>query len=206
VPRHPAPTPAPAPAATPTPAPPPAPAASQSAVPATGGDETRPGNPAAWGEDARALVGRTFAPIYFEFDSAELDSIARRQLAEYAQWLREHPNVWLTLEGHTDSTGSVRYNYNLGMARALAVEDYLRGAGVGADRMFCISYGEERPAVTGADPQSMALNRRTEVLGFVAPLGVEKPAPVAVTGGAAPQAAPAPAPPLAQDIPREPGR
>jgi peptidoglycan-associated lipoprotein len=172
-------------------------------VATSSGGEMRPGNPMQWGEAASLAVGRTFDPIYFDFDSDELSPNARGRLNDYAQWLRQNPRVWVCLPGHCDRHGSAEYNYNLGMARSLAAINYLVGQGVETRRLFPISYGEDRPAVEGDTPEADALNRRVEFLAFMAPEGEAVPKPVqAVPGGAPVARPPEPARP-ATDIFRE---
>ena len=48
----------------------------------------------------------------------------------------------ITIEGFTDSSGPAEYNLQLGERRAEAVRDYLESAGIPADRMRTVSYGE----------------------------------------------------------------
>lgn len=141
-------------------------------------DVARPGNPAAWGESAQIAVGRQFEPIFFDADSDELDVNGRQRLREYATWLTVHPQVWVTLAGHTDQLGSTRYSYTLGMARALAVQDFLIGQGLAPGRLYAISFGRDLPAAEGKPAETKALDNRVELLAFIAPLGVPAPAPI----------------------------
>ena len=57
----------------------------------------------------------------------------------------ENKNVYLEIQGHTDSTGSDMYNYKLGEERAEAVRRYLNKQGVALNRMSTISYGKDEP-------------------------------------------------------------
>jgi peptidoglycan-associated lipoprotein len=147
--------------------------------------------PMLWGEAATQAVGRSFDPIFFDFDSAELRFAARRTLKDYADWLAQNLGVWIVLEGHCDSAGSEEYNYNLGMARAWAVKSYLVGLGVGDWRLFTISYGEDRPATEEIAPEpeelekQRAQNRRVQFLAFIAPPG-QKVAPQEAPASPAP--------------------
>jgi peptidoglycan-associated lipoprotein len=84
--------------------------------------------------------------IYFEFDSSELSDQARQQLTENAEWLKEDDARTLTIEGHTDESGTAEYNVALGERRARATKEYLVRLGIAGDRIEIISYGEERPA------------------------------------------------------------
>lgn len=98
--------------------------------------------------------------VYFGYDRYDLTSEAQQQLQLQAQWLKQYPNVSITVEGHADERGTREYNLALGDRRANAVRDYLVGQGVPDSRVQTISYGKERPEVTGSNPQSWAQNRR----------------------------------------------
>jgi len=101
--------------------------------------------------------------IHFKFDSDKLTAVARETLARNAEKLKNNPNVRLVVEGHTCSIGSNGYNAKLGKRRARSAKLFLvKELGIEADRMFVISYGEERPAHTNDTKQGRKLNRRAE--------------------------------------------
>jgi len=81
-------------------------------------------------------------------------------LDRQAAWLKQYPNVNITIEGHADERGTREYNLALGERRASSVKSYLLSQGVDASRLNTISYGKERPAVTEASPSGWAQNRR----------------------------------------------
>lgn len=114
-------------------------------------------------------VGRAFDTLYFGEDSTDLRFATRHALNEYAGWLRGHPEVGLSVAGHCDRSGSVEYNYNLGMVRAWVVKDHLVRMDVPPDRLFTISFGEERPMVASGSAGETALNRRVEFVAFILP-------------------------------------
>ena len=94
--------------------------------------------------------------IYFEFDSSTLGSESRDILENNAEWLKEDGARSLTIEGHTDEAGTSEYNIALGDRRARAAKEYIVALGIDASRIRIISFGEERPAISGDD----AKNRR----------------------------------------------
>jgi peptidoglycan-associated lipoprotein len=100
--------------------------------------------------------------VYFDFDAYTLTPQAREVLAVNAEWLRKNPEARLTIEGHCDERGSDEYNLALGQRRADAAKNYLVGLGIAAARLTSISYGEERPAVTGSNESAWSQNRRAE--------------------------------------------
>lgn len=111
-------------------------------------------------EDAGKAIG--LEPVYFDFDSYLLDVNARKTLTINARWLDGNQGTRIIIEGHADEIGSEAYNLALGEKRALAVYRYIETLGVKHDRMETISYGEEKPAVSGHDEDSLAKNRRVE--------------------------------------------
>jgi peptidoglycan-associated lipoprotein len=98
--------------------------------------------------------------VFFDYDSSSLDSEAREVLQRQAEWLLANPDVTVTVEGHCDERGTREYNLALGERRADAVRRYLMNLGVSGNRVSTISYGKERPAVVGANPNAWAQNRR----------------------------------------------
>jgi peptidoglycan-associated lipoprotein len=68
-----------------------------------------------------------------------------------------------TIEGHTDERGGREYNLALGQKRADAVTKAMELLGVPANQLEAVSFGKERPAVTGQDESSWARNRRAEL-------------------------------------------
>jgi peptidoglycan-associated lipoprotein len=146
---------------------------------AIAGPGQRPGNPAAWGESSRLGVARQFDPIRFGDDSTELDLAAQRRLQEVAEWLKANPRVWALLAGHCSRSATTHYAYGVGMERAVAGREFLVMQGVPAWRLYCISYGADRPEAPGASPDANALNDRVEILGFLQPAGVVVPKPLA---------------------------
>lgn len=100
--------------------------------------------------------------IYFAYDQHTLSDQARTILAGNAAWLKANPGQKVVIEGHCDERGSDEYNLALGERRALATHAYLVSLGVDAGRLSTISYGEERPLVSGKGEEAWAQNRRAE--------------------------------------------
>lgn len=109
-----------------------------------------------------SLLGATI--IYFDFDSSAIRSEYAQGVAAHAAHLAGKPGLTVRLEGHTDERGSREYNIGLGERRAQAVRRALMLQGVGADQISTVSYGEERPAVSGGDEEAWAMNRRVEIV------------------------------------------
>ncbi|MGB2621012.1 MAG: peptidoglycan-associated lipoprotein Pal [Candidatus Acidiferrum sp.] len=97
---------------------------------------------------------------YFDFNKADIRADARDALAATADFLKAHPEVKVTIEGHCDDRGSTEYNLVLGDRRAAAVKAYLVSLGISADRMNTVSYGKEKPFCTEDNEECWQSNRR----------------------------------------------
>lgn len=113
-------------------------------------------------EMARKAAAGVLKTINFDFDRSEIREADKAKLQAIAGFMKNYPQVKLNLEGHCDERGTVEYNIALGDRRAHAALRYLAGLGVGEARMNPVSYGKERPAVTGSNEQSWFENRRCE--------------------------------------------
>ncbi|AWK85521.1 peptidoglycan-associated lipoprotein Pal [Azospirillum thermophilum] len=98
--------------------------------------------------------------VFFGFDRYDLSPEARATLDRQAKWLQTYPQVTVTVEGHADERGTREYNLALGERRANSVKNYLVANGVSASRVSTVSYGKERPAVTGSNEAAWSQNRR----------------------------------------------
>ncbi|HXH07507.1 MAG TPA: peptidoglycan-associated lipoprotein Pal, partial [Vicinamibacterales bacterium] len=99
-------------------------------------------------------------PVFFAFDSAEIDDQARATLDANAAVLKKYPNWIVTIEGHADERGTAEYNLALGERRALAARNYLVSLGIAGDRLRTVSYGEEFPFDPRHNEEAWAKNRR----------------------------------------------
>jgi peptidoglycan-associated lipoprotein len=102
--------------------------------------------------------------VYFDYDEADIKPEFNAMLQAHGRNLAANPNMQVRLEGHADERGSREYNIGLGERRAQAVKQALLLQGAGASQLSTVSYGEERPAATGSDEESWALNRRVEIV------------------------------------------
>ncbi len=97
---------------------------------------------------------------YFDYDSAAIRPDAREALQKTADFLKNYPNVRVTIEGHCDDRGSTEYNLALGQRRANAVKEYLVSLGLPADHLNTTSWGKEKPFCTEASEACYQQNRR----------------------------------------------
>lgn len=101
--------------------------------------------------------------VYFDFDSFQVKDEYRPMLEAHARALAASRNKGLVIEGHTDERGGREYNLALGQKRAEAVLRSLALLGANERQLEAVSFGEERPAVTGSDEAAWARNRRAEL-------------------------------------------
>tara|TARA_A100001015_G_C15039530_1_gene738668 strand:- start:4289 stop:4852 length:564 start_codon:yes stop_codon:yes gene_type:complete len=102
--------------------------------------------------------------VFFSYDSAALSSEAMATLSTQTDWLKNNPNVNITIEGHCDERGTREYNIALGERRAFSAKQYLIKNGIEASRINTVSYGKERPAFIGNSREIHAKNRRAVVV------------------------------------------
>lgn len=102
--------------------------------------------------------------VYFDLDSSAIPSRFSQAIQAHGQYLANHPDVHLRLEGNTDERGTREYNVALGERRADSVKQAVVLSGASAGQISTISYGEERPAVLGQDAGSYDKNRRVDFI------------------------------------------
>lgn len=103
--------------------------------------------------------------VKFPVNRFELSKEAQEKLTEFAERLKgENKNVYLEIQGHTDSSGPDMYNLELGEARAEAVRRYLSKQGIALNRMQTISYGESEPVEKNTSRKGRSQNRRVVVV------------------------------------------
>ena len=98
--------------------------------------------------------------IYFDYDKYDLRPTDQSVLQQDVQFMQQHPNVTITIEGHCDERGSTEYNLALGDNRANSVMAAMQQAGVPANRLKKISYGKEKPFCTESTEECWQQNRR----------------------------------------------
>ena len=100
--------------------------------------------------------------VRFDFDRAELRDEDRATLAANAQWLKAHPDVYITLEGDADERGDIVYNLVLSGERASVTKNALVDLGVPADRiLFATGWGKLYPICATQEESCWSQNRRT---------------------------------------------
>jgi len=120
--------------------------------------------------DPRAIPYEdTFDVIFFQFDKYEIKEEYKDTLDRHVELLKEHPDIPVVIEGHTDSVGSEEYNLNLSQQRAEAVYDYLVQRNISSDRLHKKGHAFFKPLAPNVtedgrdNPEGRAKNRRAEI-------------------------------------------
>lgn len=111
----------------------------------------------------RGLV-MTLGDVLFDTGRSELKSGASRKMDQLAQFLVEHPERRVQIDGFTDSVGTDAYNTDLSQRRADAVKTALINRGVQPSRIGTEGYGKAYPVASNSDSGGRQLNRRVEVV------------------------------------------
>ncbi|PTT06174.1 OmpA family protein, partial [Caulobacter sp. HMWF025] len=116
-----------------------------------------PAPPAAVAYEAREFV------VYFPFDQSILTPEAQAVVQQAADYAKGGGATRITVTGHTDTSGSDKYNARLSERRGKAVADGLVGMGVAATSLAVDWKGESAPAVATGDGVKEPLNRRSAI-------------------------------------------
>lgn len=106
----------------------------------------------------------TLGDVLFEVGKSDLKPGAARSLDKLVAAMRRDPDMAVTIEGHTDSTGRHVANVELSNRRANAVRSYLSARGVSSARLTAAGLGPDFPVATNATAEGRQQNRRVELV------------------------------------------
>lgn len=101
--------------------------------------------------------------LYFDYDSYIIKSDYQSVIESHARFIKANPARKVMLEGHTDERGGREYNLALGQKRAESVSRALALLGVPQTQIEAVSFGKEKPAMSGYSEDAYAQNRRVEL-------------------------------------------
>lgn len=101
--------------------------------------------------------------VYFDFDMTLVKPEFNGLVERHGKYLASNPRLAIKVEGNTDERGSAEYNLALGQKRAQAVVQALKIYGAKDSQMEAVSWGRERPRMTGHDETAWAQNRRADL-------------------------------------------
>ena len=110
----------------------------------------------------REVLSFAMKAVQFELGKATLKSESYAVLNQIADIMRKYPDYHLSIEGHTDNTGSSETNHKLSHARARACYEYLIKRDIPANRMTHKGFGQTRPIADNSTYSGRTLNRRVE--------------------------------------------
>jgi outer membrane protein OmpA-like peptidoglycan-associated protein len=102
--------------------------------------------------------------ILFDIASASLKPETRNNLDKLSETMIKYDDTEIRVLGHTDNTGTEKYNEELSKKRASSVNSYLVTKGVASSRLTNIGYGELDPIATNETAEGRELNRRVEIV------------------------------------------
>lgn len=102
--------------------------------------------------------------VLFDTGKADLRQGAREALAKLSGIVLNYPSLQLTIEGHTDSTGTEAFNQTLSEKRADNVRDYLVAQGLPATSISAQGLGESSPVADNSTAAGRQKNRRVEII------------------------------------------
>ncbi len=115
------------------------------------------------------LQGGDQLVLYFEYDEAQVNPRASKQLRIIADILKQDAKRAIHINGHTDAMGTVDYNEALSDSRAAAVREILLAHGIPANQIVTKAFGMSAPKAPNTNPDGTdnptgrAQNRRAEV-------------------------------------------
>ena len=107
--------------------------------------------------------------IKFDSGKATLKLESMGVINEIVKLMKEHPEIYFSVEGHTDSDGDAQFNIDLSEQRANTVINELVARGIDGKRMVAKGFGEDVPIADNTSPEGKANNRRVEFVKMDAP-------------------------------------
>ena len=111
----------------------------------------------------RGLV-LTLGDVLFDTGKAGLNPGASRNLDQLVQFLTEHEDRRVEIDGYTDSVGTDSFNLDLSQRRADTVKSVLVSRGIDSSRIVSRGYGKEFEVASNAEASGRQLNRRVEIV------------------------------------------
>jgi len=108
-----------------------------------------------------------YLTLHINFDSskATIRQADIPELQKAIEFVKQHPDRKISVQGHTDNRGGTKLNQGLSEKRAAAVKEYIvKHGGVGGDRISAKGFGESKPVANNSTAAGRLLNRRVEVI------------------------------------------
>jgi peptidoglycan-associated lipoprotein len=136
-------------------------------VPAPGGSSVAPVAPGAEQpfnplKDPKNILSKR--SIFYDYDKYDVKDEYKPLLQAHANYVNQHPDTKMLIQGNCDERGSREYNIALGQKRADGVKKILQLMGVKDSQIESVSLGEEKPRCTEQTEECYAQNRRSDML------------------------------------------
>ena len=114
---------------------------------------------------APKVIDRLTLHVNFDFDKSNIRNADTAELQRAVDFVTKYSGYKISIEGHTDSIGTDKYNQALSERRAAAVKAYLLKQGVvDSQRIKSVGYGESKPTADNSTEKGRFENRRVEIL------------------------------------------
>lgn len=114
--------------------------------------------------DKLNTVGFIALYINFETGKSTIKTESQQIITQLADMLTQNPSLKISIEGHTDNTGSSASNQTLSLSRADAVKGVLVNRGIDKSRLSTKGWGQTKPISDNGTNEGKALNRRVEII------------------------------------------
>jgi outer membrane protein OmpA-like peptidoglycan-associated protein len=131
-------------------------------------------------DSERGLIAE-IGGVQFATGKSDISMSAREDVAKFSGIVTSYPELRFSIEGHTDSVGSVADNNALSLRRANSVRDYLISQGVPASSIDVAGFGSSMPNGDNATVDGRARNRRVDIVVSGGPLQLNVTEPLAST-------------------------
>jgi outer membrane protein OmpA-like peptidoglycan-associated protein len=113
-----------------------------------------------------ALNKDGYMALYINFDTGKSNIKPESMgiIDQIAALLQAHPDLRLSIEGHTDNVGTPQSNKTLSQQRANSVMSAVAQKGIAANRMTAVGWGQEKPIADNRSEDGKAKNRRVEIV------------------------------------------
>jgi len=113
-------------------------------------------------QDQSVVIEQIFNPQNILFEHAKYDLLTSSflELDKLVEYLKDKNQECLTIEGHTDNSGTDFFNQELSINRASTIKKYLAKKGIESSRITIVGYGQSRPITTNETEAGRKLNRR----------------------------------------------
>lgn len=120
-------------------------------------------------ETATEVKINLLGDILFDFNKADIRSVAEPTLAQVAKMIGSYSKAQVLIDGYTDAKGSESYNAKLSDHRAVSVKNWFAKHGVAANSIQTHGWGAAKPVAPNTkpdgsdDPEGRQKNRRVEI-------------------------------------------